>query len=387
MKVAYVDCFSGISGDMFLGALIDAGMKESELFKALAKVGIEAAEVDIRRVTKKGISAVKLDVRPMPNRPHLHVADIRRILGENDLPEPVKTKALEAFERIVRAESRVHGMAMEKVHLHEVSGLDTIVDLLGVSFAVHFLGLEHIFASPLTVGTGMVRISHGEFPVPAPATAEILKGIPIISRGLAGEHVTPTGAALAATFCERFGELPEMRIEKIGYGAGTRQTGEVPNVLRIMTGEKVESEGNLQVLTMLESNIDDQSPEQIAYVQDKLMAQHGVLDVSIDQILMKKGRPGIRINVLCRPEKEETVTEILFAETTTLGVRRHRVLRKNAPRETLQVKTEFGVVRVVVSGNTVSPEFADCSAVALKSGVALKTVMAQAQHIAEKMRK
>jgi pyridinium-3,5-bisthiocarboxylic acid mononucleotide nickel chelatase len=384
MKLGYLNCFSGISGDMFLGALLSAGLSEDHLRAALAQAGVKPGELEITSVSRKGLQATALTVKPAEDRHHLHVEDIRRIIADNDLPDPVKQNALTALEKIVRAESKIHGMPMDHVHLHEISGLDTIVDLLGVSYGIHKLGIDKLICSPLTIGSGTIKIAHGTFPVPAPATLEILQNIPTRQSGLTGEHVTPTGAALVSTFADDFGDQPLMTIQATGYGAGTKQEGDVPNVARLVLGEQTIPSGNdHESLVMVETSIDDQSAEQIAFAMEKLENHPGVLETVIIPVIMKKGRPGFLLRILCKP-KELTATEkILFAETTTLGVRHFPMKRRILDRSEIKVKTEYGVIRVKCAGKTRSPEYEDCRRSADEYHVPLRTVYHAARQAAD----
>jgi pyridinium-3,5-bisthiocarboxylic acid mononucleotide nickel chelatase len=377
MRYLYLQCQSGISGDMFLSALLDAGLDEKKFRGMLKSIGVADHEVTVSKTMKKGISATKLTVEPDKSRPHLHVADIRRIFSESGLDRTVIEKAHAVFDLIIEAESKVHGMPAEKVHLHEVSGLDTIVDILGVSWGLHEMQIEKVWSTPINVGSGDVTFSHGTVPVPAPATALILKNIPIIDDGLPGERTTPTGAALAAVFTDSFDSPGHMLLQSVGYGAGCRDDGNRPNVLRalICEGSGLKTTAVIQeTLTLLETDIDDDTAEILGHCMDKLGMTEGVLDVTILPTVRKKSRPGQLVRILCKPSVADSVRQILFAETGTLGIRDIAVNRVSLPRTFKQVQTPWGSVGVKYAGNSIAPEFEDCRKLADSAGVPLKEV-------------
>lgn len=382
MKTAYLQCHSGISGDMFLSALIDAGIPEAAFRQMLATLGIGEKEVILEPVVKKGIRGLSLTVEADANRPHLHVADIRTAIRDSGLPDSVTGRALKVFERIVQAESEVHGVDYEHVHLHEVSGLDTIVDVLGVCWALDWLGIGTVFSTPLNVGSGTVKISHGVVPVPAPATALILKGIPIVDDGLPGERTTPTGAALAAECVDSFGSPGALVPQQIGYGAGALDSGDRANVLRLIMGDGADETETrtVEVLSMLETDIDDSTPEVIAYAMERMRENPDVLDVSVVPTIRKKDRPGFLVRALTRHAAADAVMQIILDETSTLGVRKSEVIRTCLPRQTVTVETEYGPVRVVCAGQTCSPEYEDCRAAARKHNVPITDVYRAARN-------
>jgi len=316
----------------------------------------------------------------------LEVDEIRAIIRGSGLEGHVIGKAIEAFDRIVAAESKIHGVPIDHVHLHEVSAIDTIVDILGVSYGIHALNIDRLVASPLELGSGMIRISHGEYPVPAPATAEILKGIPVTSGNLPGERVTPTGAALVKTFVSEFGPAPAMTIRKIGYGAGSRTDGCRPNVLKITIGDSDAgptgpAESPDEALVMIETNIDDQSPEQLAHACEGIRAIDGVLDVMQIPGIMKKGRNGILVRVLSQEAARDAVCAALLAETTTLGVRWHPVSRRAVSRRIEIVEVAGCEIRVKIASDTVAPEFEDCREASRRSGRPVKSIYLEAIRI------
>ena len=379
MIIAQLQCHAGVSGDMFLSSLIDAGLPVDELYEMLAGVGVTRDELVIEKCVKKGISSTSLKVEPAEDRQHLHVADIRKTIGDAMVSETVARRALAVFERIVQAEAKVHRVDMEHVHLHEVSGLDTIVDILGVSWGIEQLGIEKLYSTPVNVGSGTVKISHGVVPVPAPATALILKDIPIVNDGLPGERATPTGAALIAEFVDEFTNPGSFKINKLGYGAGSLDSGDRANVLRILIGEltnnSAETNDSLREdLVMLETDIDDETPEIMGYVLSELHNLDSVLDASIVQTIRKKNRPGFLLRVLAVGEGSGPVREWLFSQTSTLGIREIAVRRYCRQRQVDKVETQWGMVRVIKSEGTCSPEFEDCKKIAEANDLPLRDV-------------
>ncbi|MBN1879765.1 nickel pincer cofactor biosynthesis protein LarC [bacterium] len=381
MKILHLQCYAGISGDMFLGALLDAGLNESELRDMLSGLGIKREEVVISKVIKKGINAISLKVYPDTQRHHLHVEDIRSTINDSGLKPDVIKSALAVFERIVAAESEVHGVSMEKVHLHEVSGLDTIVDILGVAWGLNRLGIDRIHSTPINTGSGTVSFSHGVVPVPAPATAILLTGIPVMIDDLPGERTTPTGAALAAEFIDSFDPPGTIRPICVGYGAGERDDGDRANVLRAMICESDQQRDQNcepETLTFIETDIDDDTPELIAFLTECLITTAGVLDVSVLSTCRKKNRVGHLIRVLCRPDAVKTVRELIFRESSTLGVREWDVRRYRQLRQVKSVQTRWGMVRVVCSNTHLAPEYEDCRRCAETAGVPLRQVYTEA---------
>ena len=384
MKVAYFDCFSGISGDMTLGALVDAGCPLEVLRSKLRSLQVPGWEISAEKVWKNGMAATQVRVTTQDSQSHRSLATIHSILDKSDLQAEVKRRAVAIFTKLGEAEAAVHDVPIEKIHFHEVGAVDAIVDIVGACIGFAELGTETFACSPLNVGGGTVKMAHGILPVPAPATARLLMGKPTYSSGLQKELVTPTGAAIVATVCQTFGPQPAMKVSAIGYGAGTTDLEGQPNVLRIMVGEvpsKVEdSHGG--TLRVLEANLDDMNPQIFGYLLEKALAA-GALDVFATPIQMKKSRPGMLVSILCKPEDESKFQAMLFAETTTLGVRSHLVERYALPREHVTVTTRFGEVRVKVArtGGQVlhaSPEFEDCRKLAVEKNVPLQEVMEQA---------
>jgi len=387
LKAIYFDCFSGISGDMTLGALIDAGVPEQYLGEELGKIPGLAFALEVTRVTRGGIAAVDVRVRPGEEPRERGLEDILALLKASSLPAEVQSLAGGIFGRLAQAEAAVHGIPVERVHFHEVGGVDAIVDIVGAALGVKYLGVERFFCSALPTGRGTVRSGHGVLPLPAPAVAEMLKGVPTAPNPPLGtawaELVTPTGAAIAVSLCSGFGEMPPMKVEAVGYGAGKREL-ETPNLLRIFVGELAADESGVggDTVVLLEANIDDMNPEVCSYAAERLL-ESGALDVFLAPVVMKRGRPGQLLSVLCRPEDSQRLAGILFRETTTLGVRFSHHRRLCLRREMRTVETPFGPIAVktaFLGGELVqaSPEFRDCEGAARRLGVPLKEVYAAA---------
>jgi uncharacterized protein (TIGR00299 family) protein len=384
MKAAYFDCFSGISGDMTLGALVDAGCPLEHLRAKLAGLQVPGWEMTAEKVWKNGMTATHVCVKTEDTQTHRSLSTILGIIDQSALDAETKARASAIFTKLGEAEASVHDVPIEKIHFHEVGAVDAIVDIVGASVGFAALGIESFSCSALNVGGGTAKMAHGVLPVPAPATARLLLGKPTYSNGLQKELVTPTGAAIVATVCEHFGPQPAMKVSAIGYGAGTTDLETQPNVLRIMIGEAAGKrvEGHGGTIRVLEANLDDMSPQIFGYVMEKALAA-GALDVFATPIQMKKSRPGMLVTILCAPEDEPKFQEMLFAETTTIGVRSHLVERYALDREQVRVSTRFGEVRVKVARSNgrvqqVSPEFDDCRKLAEERNVPLHDVMEQA---------
>ena len=426
MRIAYLECFAGIGGDMFLGALLDAGVEEQILHDAVAALNI-GASLKIERVDRSGISCTKVhvledgrpaeqdrahdyfqDQRPAdegglqhhPRTQHLHKAGhapdsshgeehqqqhvhgrslsvIRQLIQSSSLQEPIKATAINAFELLGASEARIHNVDVEKIHFHEVGAVDAIVDIVAACVGVHALGIGKWYCSPLNVGGGMVDCAHGRFPVPAPATADLLCGVPTYSAHVQQELVTPTGAALIRTLAPEFGPQPAMRVEKIGYGAGTRNPKDFPNVLRLSVGESAGIKTHDSV-AVLETAIDDLSPQILAYVSEQAL-KIGALDVMSTAVQMKKGRMGTLITILCDDSKVQALENLLLRETSTLGVRIHHERRSCLERRHVTVTTTYGDIRIKLGSRggeiyNAAPEFEDCREAAAKYSVAVKLV-------------
>ena len=463
MRIAYLECFSGMSGDMFLGALVDTGVPPRVLEETVAALGV-GARLEISRVVRSGISATKVDVwvdgekdlpreeywakaeqsvatalpyanadheyshehghehghhhshphsaagesaragvpAPHEHAPHEHIAqqhsharglkDIREIIGKTAISDAAKKTAIAIFEALGAAEAKIHATSIEKVHFHEVGAVDAIVDIVCAAVAAEALGVDELVCSPLNVGGGMVKCAHGTFPVPAPATVELLKDAPVYSSGLQAELVTPTGAAIVKTLAARFAAFPEMKIEKSGYGAGSREFAGHPNVVRLTIGEAsvalaagLAEKTASEMITVLEANLDDLNPQVFGYVMDRLF-EEGALDAFGVPAQMKKNRPGTLLTVLCKPEDASKLTQLIFAETTTLGVRRRDEVRATLARRWEKVSTQWGEVRIKIASmngsvTNYAPEYEDCRRIAAEHRVPLKSVMQEAARI------
>jgi len=362
---------------MFLGALVDAGVPEAALREVIDKIDIKGYALIVKPVDKVGIHATHIDVDLTSKHHHRGLSDILKLIREAEIPEAVKEKACLVFQRLGAAEAKVHGMPLEKVHFHEVGAVDAIIDIVGTVFGFHYLGIDRIYCSPLRVGRGFVKAAHGIMPIPAPATAELLNGIPWYPGDIDRELVTPTGAALVAELCSGFGDRPSgFLAEKTAYGAGTWDLI-IPNVLRLSVGT-IPEEKHSDTKWLLEANVDDSTPEVIAYVIDKLMAA-GALDAWITPIIMKKGRPAFLLSALCDETNKLKVEDVVFAETSSIGVRWQEVRRTVANRSIVPVMTEWGSVGVKIAERNgeiinVAPEFGDCRALAEQSGTPLKKI-------------
>lgn len=370
MKTLYFDCFSGASGDMIVGALLDLGVDFEKLRDALQSLDVGGYSISAAKVKKKGVMATQFTVEldSSVKQPHRHLRHVLEIIERGKLPDTVKAASAETFRRIADSEAQVHGTTVEKVHFHEVGAIDSIIDVVGAHFALHELGFERICASPLHVGAGTVECAHGTMPVPAPATALLLKGIPCYGGEVPFELVTPTGAALLGQVVSRFGPMPAMTIEHIGYGSGMRDLPDRANVLRVLHGEATEHSPHDDEVTVIDSNIDDMSPELLpALVSDLLAA--GARDAFVTPVVAKKGRPGHLVTILCDDAKVEELAALLFRSTTTLGLRMRRERRICLPREWKVASTPWGEVRVKIGRfrgeqTVASPEFEDCRRIA-----------------------
>ena len=442
MRIAYLECFSGMSGDMFLGALVDAGVPPNLLKETVATLGLEA-QLEISRVVRAGISATKVDVwvkgeKDLPREeywaqenvarghaesgpkrepghahhdsdrdhsrnlevppadlpaPHehshgRHLSEIRKIIGRTAISDRGKKTAIAIFEALGAAEAKIHGVPIETIHFHEVGAVDAIVDIVCAAVGTEALGVEQIICSPLNVGSGTVQCAHGVFPVPAPATNELLKGAPVFSTGLEAELVTPTGAAIVKTLATRFAAFPEMKIERSGYGAGSRDFPGQANVVRLTVGDAwpgLAAKTASETVTVLEANLDDLNPQVFGYVLDRLL-EEGALDVFGVPVQMKKNRPGTLLTVLSKPEHAEKLTQLIFTETTTLGVRRREEARQALARRWENVRTPWGEVRMKIASmngtvTNYAPEYEDCRKIAAEHHVPLKAVIQEATRL------
>jgi hypothetical protein len=377
MRAIYFDCFAGVSGDMILGALVDLGLDPQSIERELASLKLSGYRVRTERVNRSGISAVKFNVDvDQAGQPIRTFADIRALIEGSKLSDLVKKRSLSAFRSLAEAEARVHSTTIELVHFHEVGAIDSIVDTVGAMIGFELLGFKRFFASSLRVGCGTVAAAHGVLPVPAPATALLLQGVPVYAGDLEGEFVTPTGAAILTTLCEEFGPMPPFDLDGVGYGAGSRDHAGFPNTLRVAAGEIAEAgAGGDPGVLVIETNIDDMNPQVCGYVIERAL-ELGARDAFITPVQMKKGRPGILLTIVCDAELLDAMSELVLTETTTLGVRYYEAKRRILERSFVTVQTRYGEARVKVArarGRTLhfQPEYEDCAALARSQGVPL----------------
>ncbi len=383
-KIIYLEPFSGVSGDMMVGALLDLGFNFEELKEKLNLLPLKGYRLSFEKCSRSGIQATKFNVQVDHSHHHRTFADIRQMIESSGLSAWVKEKSIEAFRRLAEAEGKVHGQPADKVHFHEVGAVDSIIDIVGTMIALESFIPARIISSAINVGQGTLECQHGIYPVPGPAAQELLKGIPVFSNAVTGELTTPTGATLVTTLAELFGARPEMKILASGYGAGTRQTPGNANVLRISLGEALADAGPEEQVAVIDATIDDMSAQVYGYFQEKALAS-GALDVYSTPIQMKKNRPALKITCICAVADLDRLASLIFRETTTIGIRYVVAQRKTLQREFVQVETDFGTVAMKISllnGDPVNfvPEFEDCRQLAVKTGAALKEVQAAAIH-------
>lgn len=363
---------------MILGAMVDTGLSIDKLKELLSGLNLNEFDLQAKIVDKNGFTATKVDVLVTEQPPKRHLKEIKDIIQKSSLPPVVQNRALQIFERIAKTEATIHNKSIDQVHLHELGGTDTIIDITGTLLALDHLEISKIYASPVPLGKGFIKGAHGQIPLPSPATIALLKGIPVYGRDIDAELVTPTGAALLAELVDDFGPAPPMVLETIGYGAGGRDLP-IPNLLRVLIGEISPSDSaTLDRLAVLETNLDDLNPEIYPYVIESLFAA-GALDVTLTPILMKKNRPGTQIQVLCEPSVIDSMRSILFRETTTLGIKQILVDRYSLPRTIREVETPFGKIRVKIAEispnlNKISPEFEDCRRAAQEHGIPITQI-------------
>lgn len=381
MKAAYFDAFSGLSGDMIVGALIDAGANLDALERAVAGLGVGGYRISTRRKNVSGIAAVKFDVEVVEPQPERHLHEIRTMIERSGLTPKVTRVAVAIFETLAEAEAKVHRTAVDQVHFHEVGAVDSIIDIVAAAWGLDQLGIEDLMVTTLPMGSGFARSRHGIIPVPAPATAELLAGFNVRFNDGPAEMVTPTSAAILKTLAHPAPGMFRFEIETIGYGAGTRDFPDRPNVLRLIIGRETPVLGSDE-LVEITANIDDLNPQIYDHLGEKLFAA-GARDVTITPTIMKKGRPGVILSVLSEPASRDSLATIIFAETSTIGVRFHPVARLKLDRRIVEVETRFGSIRVKVSGDatrplTIAPEYEDCRRSALAHDVPLKLVIEEA---------
>jgi uncharacterized protein (TIGR00299 family) protein len=384
LRTLYFDCAAGASGDMILGALVGAGADPHQLIDQLKLLGVENYQVSFSQVDRCNLSATRATVQIGPEHNHRHLADLLKIINDSQLTSSVKERAGRVFSLLAEAESEVHNVPVEKIHFHEVGALDAIIDIVGACIGFELLGIERFVCSPLHVGSGTVEIAHGRFPVPPPAVLSLLRGAPIYSTEVKGELVTPTGAAIIKAVAKEFGPLPPMLVTGVGYGAGAREYNDFPNALRVVVGETAAVETsdrpvkNVERLVMLETNIDDMSPQMFGYVMDKAF-ELGALDCYFTPVQMKKNRPGTLVSILCKPARQATLCEMLLVETTTLGVRSYEVERVALQRAIVTVETPYGAIDIKeasIDGRLLRamPEYEQCRRAAQEAGVTLREV-------------
>lgn len=392
MTILYFDCFAGAAGDMILGALLDLGVPIAALREALGSLAVEGYSVSGDRIVKAGITSTKFRVHEhalagaaapsgAPAHPHHHLKDIRAAVDRSSLSPAGKARAHAMFARLAEAEAAIHGTSIERVHLHEVGALDSIIDIVGCVFALEYLAVDRVVVSPMNVGGGMVRSAHGVFPVPAPATLRLLGGAPIYSSGVPMETLTPTGALVLTEFAAAYGPMPAMRVERVGYGAGDRDLPETPNVVRAVLGSSDDAASAMRVAVMT-CEIDDMNPQIFGALMERLHAA-GALEVCYQPVQMKKNRPGTQMTIVSRPEDRRRLADLVFSETTTLGVRHQEMERECLDRETARLATPWGEVRVKVARQNgrllnAQPEFDDVARLAAEHGVPIKDVHAHA---------
>ena len=381
MKVAYFDCFSGASGDMILGALIDAGLSPLLLRRELNKLRIPAVQIRVKKVMRGGLSGTHVIVKGKSERSYRSLKELLRIIDRSGLEAEVKEKSREIFQRIASVEAGIHQKPVDEVHFHEIGGLDSVIDIVGAVWGLRKMGIEEVHVSKVNVGSGFVKCEHGVLPVPAPATLALMKGKPIFSSGFERELLTPTGAAILTTLGSHFGPMPTLEVEAIGYGAG-RDDPPHPNLLRLILGTKTMPSGKEKVM-VIETNIDDMNPQFYDYVMERLLGME-VQEVFLTPVLMKKNRPATLITVICSTEKMPSVAEFLLRETTTLGLRWREEEREKAFREILTLQTKHGKIRFKLAqwkGKPINlaPEYEDCKKVALLQRIPLKEVFEEAK--------
>ena len=393
MRLAYFDCFSGISGDMILGAMLDAGLSLNKLKRELSKLKLKGYRLKEEKVKRAGIRATKVDVLIKQGSrvkgqgtEGKRWKDVDRIIKASSLSSEIKEKGLKIMRRLFEAEGKVHGESPEKVHLHELGAIDCIIDVFGAIIGLNLLNIKKVYSSPLNLGSGFVTAEHGDLPVPAPATAEILKDIPAYSTGIPYELTTPTGAAIITAISDGFIPMPPLKIERIGYGAGSKDIKGQPNVLRLFIGEDSMDYDKDEVV-VIETNIDDMNPQVYEHLIERLL-EDGALDAYVTPIMMKKNRPGHLLTVLAERKKIDVLIDIIFRETTTFGVRFYSVSRNKLSKEIKKVNTRYGNIKVKIGYRgdsifTITPEYEDCKAIAIDKGLPLKTVIDEAKRKAD----
>ena len=378
MKIAFLDCFSGISGDLFLGSLLDAGLSFDELSRRLKSLPFENYRIETRREARNQLYGTRfIVIQEGKEHSHRNLETVRKIIEQGELSTQVKEKSIEIFENIAEVEGKIHNKSPNEVHFHEVGAVDSIIDIVGTVYGIESLKIEKLYASFLPLGSGFTKTEHGTIPIPAPATFALLKGIPVYDSGIPHEMVTPTGAALVKCLVTSFGAMPPMVIHSIGYGVGARDLEERPNLLRILIGDE-EYEKNTETVMIIETNLDDTSPEWLGYLMDRLF-DAGALDVVFCPVHMKKNRPGVQVQVMGLPDQRDVLMEILFRESATLGVRFQYTQRRIRQRSIVEVDSPWGKLKVKkVAGRDGEiffiPEYEACREIAIKNDLPLREI-------------
>lgn len=380
MNIAYLDCFSGVSGNMLLGALLDSGFPEGELQKVIDTLNIPHCNIETSKVTENTLTATRVQVKVQGEQPHRHLSDIEQIVTSSGFENKAQQRVLEVFHSLADAEASVHGCSVEEVHFHEVGAADALIDIVGVVHGFQYLNITQVTCSPLPVSRGWVSCAHGELPVPAPATCRLLQGKPVYGVELEQELVTPTGAALLHVLAKDFGPMPPMQFDTIGYGAGTvnRNDGR-PNLLRLIIGKTLAPEEAQQVV-VIETALDDWNPETWPHVSEQLF-QNGALDVILIPVQMKKGRPGFLLKIICEQAHDQVLKQIILSETSSIGLRFHTEQRMTLPREIITVQTKYGPVKAkkitTPDGTVITPEFEECRRLALEKNIPVKDIYSE----------
>ncbi len=394
MKIAYFDCFSGISGDMCLGAIVDAGAPLEEILKNLRKLPVKGYSLSEKKVRRSGFTATKVEVvlksRVKHNSEPRKWKDIQKIIKASSLSDDIKKKGHKIFRILFEAESKVHGESINKVHLHELGGVDCLIDIFGTLIGLELLGIKSVYSSPVNLGGGTIKTVHGTIPVPAPATTEILRDVPVYLSGIPFELTTPTGAAILKSISKGFGVIPVFNLVKTAIGAGSRELEVMPNILRILIGD-IYKKSNVETVTVIETNIDDMNPQIYEYLIEKLLLK-GALDVYMTQVIMKKTRPGIELSVLCHKDRRDDLINLILKETTTIGVRYYETRRIKMDRRLTDVQTKYGKIRLKISKFKDSklkyiPEYEDCKKIARESDVPLLEVFEEVRRSAKRKMK
>jgi len=379
MKILYFDCFSGVSGNMILGAMVDAGIDIKALKKELKKLDLHGYSLKVSKVKRKGIKGTKVDVivDKKKHLHHTHYKDIKRLIERSKLPEKIKEDSLSIFKNIAEAEAKIHRTSVDNVHFHEVGAVDSIVDVVGASICISLLNSDTILSSPINTGKGMVKTEHGLLPVPAPATTEMLKGFPSYSSDIEFELATPTGVGIITAMAKASNTIPVMKTNAIGYGAGSKDFSDSPNLLRIMIGEGY-SPSEQDSITVIESNIDDMNPQFYDHIMNRIF-DAGALDVFLTPIIMKKNRPAVKITLLSDNDNVNKLADILLKETTSFGLRMYKTERIKLEKEIKTVKTEYGSTKVKIGKKNgkiinIAPEYEDCKRIANERGISIREV-------------